>query len=347
MFSGSNGQPRSLQSMATHIEEFGEIDRIIHVSRRSFSITTDDADGDDDDVPNRSSTPSLKFKRRLPPSHRHRASRFLHSLFRRRQLMQYFYNDILFRSRSMRHLSREELFLDLVLVASTASLGHHLRESITWMNVQIFLLLYMAIYSAFRQVVFSWNLWGVKDDVLEKLGIYLTFVCITGIAIGSLDPFSDHLRPYVAASAFLATFIPLFGNAIWAAKEPLLRVHGNRVNQIHLGISISMLSIMPYLAAAFVSTDRTARMLFWAAVAAQPLGIVLPVAIYHFLHRNVENHSRIAFDIGHLVEKFEVLTMIVLGESVISLLFEGGGKFDYLVNKISHTLFIMIDFARG
>lgn len=324
---------RPTVSAATHIEEFGELHHVVHVSRRS-DVSMDDLDHHSPhNTPKKiskdsthTSTPQIQsaHHQHIHHTQRGRFQRFRYSLFKRRQLMQYFYRNVLFRGRNKRHLSREELFLDLVLVASIASLGHHLRDDVSWLNIQICLLLYMAIHSAFRQLIFTWNLWGAKDDLIEKFVVYTSFVCITGIALGALDPFSDRLRPFVAISAFLATFIPLSVNVVWASREPLLKVHGNRVNQVYLSIAFSFLAIIPYFVAAFVSSSYVARLLFWVALILHPLGVVPPLAIYHFLHRNVEEHSRFAFDIGHFVEKLEVLTMIVLGESAITLLFEAG-----------------------
>lgn len=71
--------------------------------------------------------------------------------------MHYFYRIIVIRENNRRHFPREKMFLDLVLVASIASLGHYLKNDVSWLSIQTFLLLYLAIYLACILLVFTRN----------------------------------------------------------------------------------------------------------------------------------------------------------------------------------------------
>lgn len=311
------GSRRLSDGIASHINEFGDTVDVIHVPRES--------DGTIDAVRNKR---SLSERRRLHHgrhySYRLRLRYFRRSLFRKRKLMQYFYNDVLFRSKERRQLTREELFLDLVLVASIAALGHHLRVSVTWHSLQIFILLFSAIYSAWRTTVLLWNFWGLREDLSAKCCTYSVFVCISGISIAGVDPFSEKLRPYVSLCAFLATLIPVAGHVIWSSMEPLLKVEGNRVNMVWLSALFTFFGIVPYLIAAFFESEVIAKALFFISMVLQPIGMLSEIAIYHYLHRDVEVHSRVALSINHIVEKLEVMTLIFIGESAISFLSEAG-----------------------
>lgn len=317
-------------STAPHIHEFGELETaVVHVQHSNASEQ-------DEHVPVHRSLDDGPPPKGIRRAH---TGRVFRRLFRKRQLLQYFYNDVLFRTRHGRGVSREELFLDLVLVAAIATLGHHLRVSeITWSNIENFLLLFTAIYSAWRQIVLLWNFWGVKEDLFDKICIYFTFVFIVGIAFGAYNPFADKIRSFVSASAFLASFIPIMESAIWASREELLKVRTNRANQVIMGSFFDVISLLPILAAVFVSTEKASKILFWVSLALQTILSILPVYIFQVLHRNVTQYSRPALSIEHVVEKFEVLTMIFLGETVIALLFEGARK-SFRTHSIHHNFF--------
>lgn len=303
-------------SHAHHLHEFGHVDRLVHVAASHSSA---------DEI-----HPVAPVSNKSPLARNERWRRLARRLYRPRHLMQYFFNDTLYRTRDIRRVSSEELFLDLVIVAAVASLGHELRaQPISWRSVEKFLLLFAAVYQSWRQAVFLWNLWGVHQDLIEKSGIYLTFVSIVGIAIGAHGAFDDGIRPYVAVSAFLATAIPTSGAVVWAFQERLLKNPANRANQLLISGIFVIFSVLPYLAAAFVSTDTAARALYWTAFGIQPFAAYGPYLTYSRLHRKIPNHTRLAFNIELIVEKFEVLTMIVLGETVIGLLFEGNGTYSH------------------
>lgn len=306
--------PDSAGVHAHHIHEFGEVDRIVHVERSESSAAEEEH-------------PVLPVTDKSPSAKSERWRRLWHRLFRERHLMQYFYNDTLYRTVGIRKVSKEELFLDLVIVAAIAAIGHELRESeITWSAIEKFWLLFTAVYSSWSQTVLLWNLWGIQQDLVEKTGIYATFLALTGIALGAHSAFDDLARPYVAVSAFIASAIPATGGVIWSFKERLLKNPANRVNQLVLSDLFIFISILPYLVAAFVRSSEATRALYWVAFGLHVISLLVPYRLYQYIHRNIPEHTRIAINIELMVEKYEVLTMIVLGETMIGLLFEAGGR---------------------
>lgn len=237
--------------------------------------------------------------------------------------MQYFDSDVLYRSAESRKVGPDELFLDLVIVGGVAALGHELRESFKgWPDIEKFFLLFTALYSSWRSIVLLWNLFDVKKDLIDKFGIYSVFLSLTGIALGAHGAFEDGIREYVAAFSFTATAIPSATMFFWSFREKLLRNPKNITNQLSFMALVNILCVVPYLAAAFVSSSRAARALYWTSYGLQTVSIFFTGSFYRFLHRNRPGYTRLAIAIELFVEKYEILTMIVLGESVLGILFE-------------------------
>lgn len=284
---------------AHHVEEFGDV-----------NFVSKEAPPDDG-----SAVRSLSAL----PSHLRRLRR---RLVRKRQLQQHFVGDTLYRTAGMRTVSQDELFLDLIIVAAVAGIGHELRETFTgWPELEKFLLLFGAVYSSWRALVIYWNLWGVSGDMGDKFVVYLTFTLLTAIGAGAHAAFTA-ARPYVAVASFFATAIPLAFNIVFAMKEPLLNAKNNVINQSAFFSGCQMVSTVPYLAAAFVPSARAARILFWIPPFAQVVTTFVAVKAFRYLHRDVENYTRFAVNIELMAEKYEVLTLIVLGESLLAILFE-------------------------
>lgn len=190
-----------------------------------------------------------------------------------------------------------------------------------WLQLEKFFLLFGAVCSSWRALVMYWNLWGVTGDLFDKITVYVTFTLLTIIGAGAHGAFTV-ARPYVAVASFLATTVPLLANAIFAEKEELLVSKDNVMNQPAFFSVCQVLATMPYLAAAFVKSATTARILFWIPPSAQILMTLFTMDLYKIISRKKADHTTMAVNIELFAEKYEVLTLIVLGESLIAILFE-------------------------
>ena len=293
-----------------HITEFGEVDKLVHIEH--------------DHIHEDDTLPAPHVSRRDTISQRERWGRLRHRLFTPRHIHQYWHGETLYRSSQNRVVTPEELFLDLVIVGAIAALGHELRETfVGWRDVEKFFLLFGAVYNSWRSIVFNWNLWGVHGDIVDKITVYLCFFSLVSIALGAHGAFSPGPRPYVAIASFAASVIPTLMNTFWSYREPLFNTGSNFVNQYVIYSVINILVVTPYFAAAFVSNEIAVRVLYWVPLLASPFGLVTGMYIYQFLNRNCPNRTRLAVSIELTVEKYDTLTMIVLGESVLGILFEG------------------------
>lgn len=224
-------------------------------------------------------------------------------LWHRRWLRQYFSEEGVLVREHHRRPSMEELFLDLIIVAALASLSHELRHSFDgWPSVEEFILLFGALYSSWRTVIYMWNAFGSKGDLLDKVGIFLTLTSIAGIGLGAHSAFGDARVP-VAVASFVATMFPAVSLALMSWMEPIARNDHNRWHQgLWHGI-VNVVTVLPYLAAAFVDSERAAKTCYWVGLVATQLSTMCYVFIYLVAHRNRPKAVRYAMNLEGLVEK--------------------------------------------
>lgn len=303
------------EHVAHHVAEFGHVENLIHINSPP-RLSEEDA------------LPAPPVTRRDKLAKQHRMSRLRRRCFHERHLHQYWHNETLYRTAANRSITPDELFLDLVIVGGIATLGHELRISFHeygWQKIEPFFLLFGALYSSWRNLVILWNIWGICSDFIDKLGIYVVFTSLIFIALGAADPFDPKTLPYVAAASFIATATPCLSSIAFALQEPLLKDGGGRT--IYSQSIFFIISASPYFAAIFVRSNIAARILFWIAFA---LNSVFAISLSFHTRYLVEKFQKdgvlvtqVAIAIELMVEKYDVLTMIVLGESVLSILFEG------------------------
>jgi len=85
---------------------------------------------------------------------------------------------------------------------------------------------------------------------------------------------------------------------------------------------VQSICAIPYFHACFVDSPRAARILFWLPPIFQSFSSLITMEIFQYCHRDRPNRTNFAVSIELFVEKFEILTLIVLGESLMAILFE-------------------------
>lgn len=311
--SHSASAPGDRHHVAHHVAEFGHVENLQHISHPG-RLSEEDA------------LPAPPVTRRDRLSKKDRMSRLRRRCFHDRHLHQYWHGETLYRTEANRSITPDELFLDLVIVGGIATLGHQLRISFEgWMEIESFFLLFGAMYSSWRNLVILWNIWGICSDFIDKLGIYVVFTSLIFIALGAEGPFMPGPRPYVAAASFIATSTPLLSSTLFALREPLLKDGGGMT--IYAQNVLFLISTLPYFAAIFVRSNFAARVLFWVAFGANS-AVSMSFSYYtRWIGSKFQKDdvlvTRLAIAIELMVEKYDVLTMIVLGESVLGILFEG------------------------
>lgn len=313
---GSMGPGPIHQQHPHHVSEFGELENLVHIEEPE--------EEDHDELP----APHISRKDKLARAER--LKRLRKKLFKERHIHQYFQGTTLYRSAATRTIGSDELFLDLIIVGGIAALGHELRESFQgWFQVETFLLLFVSLMNSWRQIVLLWNMWGLASDLTDKFGIYTVFTCLCFIALGSEAAFTDYVRIYVGVASFLAVFIPAFSSAYWGKHEPLLKQQtGGCMNQLSFYLVVSTVSNIPYLIAALSRSEQFCRSMYWLGAFCNTVGVLLTFRLYDWFFKDYPRRFRVAVNIEVFVEKYEVLTMIVLGESILGILFEAADIVD-------------------
>jgi hypothetical protein len=160
------------------------------------------------------------------------------------------------------------------------------------------------------------------QDLVDKVGIFLTQVQMAGIGLGAHSAFTNARIP-VAIASFLATAVPAASFTLMSWREPAAK---NEHNIFHQGIWHGLTVIattLPYLAAAFVESERGAKTCYWAGLGLSQSFVMSYVLVYMLLHRNRPKAVRYAINVESMVEKYGTLALIVLGESLMAMLFEG------------------------
>lgn len=297
---------------APHQEEFGHVEDLVHIQhhdtlRHGLNVNTKSQSNPENGQKDSPSTSSL-IRRRL---------------FGRRHLMQYFHDEVLYRTAELRKITPNELFLDLVIVGNVGELGEHFRLHFNgWKDVEQLILLFAVLYHSWWSLLLLWNTFGLKGDFFDKISIFVAFFSLTGVALGASSAFEGLIGRFVSIFSFTSIAAPSICMLIWAKKEPLLRNTVNLINQISLIASVSLVSSLPYFVSIFFASDSISRALFWVPLTFNLFSSFFTASFYSWIHRDRKDATRLAIAIELYSEKYTVLTMIFLGESVLAIVFE-------------------------
>eukprot|EP00172_Hildenbrandia_rubra_P000567 Plantae.Rhodophyta-Hildenbrandia_rubra.ctg13016.p1 GENE.Plantae.Rhodophyta-Hildenbrandia_rubra.ctg13016~~Plantae.Rhodophyta-Hildenbrandia_rubra.ctg13016.p1 ORF type:complete len:753 (+),score=123.31 Plantae.Rhodophyta-Hildenbrandia_rubra.ctg13016:4625-6883(+) len=258
-------------------------------------------------------------------------------LMRPRWLRQYFLDGQLVRELKPRKVMPEELFLDLIIVANVAVLGHELRESnLGWEDVEKFILLFGVIWSSWRNFAFLWNLFSSHSDIFEKLFVCLEMFSLCGVGISAHAIFSE-AKNYGFALSTCSLLIPAIAHILFSVREPIMKQSNNIMNVGVFSGLVNVACALIYLIAIPIPTKGNRIALVsvgWIGFVCNVFGQPLANMVYRHLHRNRTSALHVAVNIETIVEKNALLTLIVLGEALLAILFEGA---DIIKEAVSLT----------
>lgn len=124
-------------------------------------------------------------------------------------------------------------------------------------------------------------------------------------------------------ASFLATAIPALSFSLMSYLEPASTNEHNIFNQgVWQGLFM-VATVSPYFVAIFIDSERGAKICYWVALVLTQVALTSYIFFYMVLHRNRPKAVRYAVNLEAMIEKFNVLALIVLGESLMAMLFEG------------------------
>lgn len=145
---------------------------------------------------------------------------------------------------------------------------------------------------------------------------------MAGIGLGAHAAFTN-ARKHVGAAAFCATAIPAAWFSYASFREPVAKNEHNRWSQGGVQGILQIVAVVPYLLPVVVSSKTGIRICYWIGGVATTIVSPIYVGVYMWAHRERPKAVRAAVNVESLVERYQILGLIVLGESLMALLFEG------------------------
>ena len=201
-----------------------------------------------------------------------------------------------------RHATWLELFSDLVFVVAIAEAGAVLLDDVSWTGAARFTLLFVAIWWAWTDATFYADRFDT-DDAGHRLITLLEMLAIAALAAATHGAFDEtgigFSLAYVAVRAILLL-------RYWRAGKHVLEARP-LMNRLMLSTSAGAAF---WLTAAFVGTSL--RPWLWLS------GIVATFAVAHN-PSTWRLYATVPLSASHLPERFGLLTIIVLGETVTAV----------------------------
>lgn len=253
------------------------------------------------------------------------------------------------REHATRTAGASELFYDLVIVSCLAALGHQLRDKFGDSgDLQKIFLLFAVIWFAWRDTVYLINVLGSESDLWESACTLVIMLPLAGIGVGSHDLFTS-TSAWVAGSCFFTFALISVGSLLASRAVPPPVKEADPVADpnfdpaaasdtsssvdpaapatatfpyLVVSAALAAIASLPYLAAAFVSSKGAIVALLWVGVALNFPRESLMQALAARRVRGRPNLVIPAVNIEALSERYALLTLIVTGESLLSILFE-------------------------
>ena len=193
-----------------------------------------------------------------------------------------------------------ELFFDLVFVVAVANLGANLSDDLTLAGFLRFLALFVPVWWAWMGFTFYANRFDT-DDLVYRLLVLLAMFAVAALATSSRNAFDG------GSEAFAASYVAV--RVVLIALYARARRHVERARALAtLFLAAFSAGVVVWLASLLV--EPPGRYWLWALALA--IELAAPIPAWRLL-RSAPIHP------AHLPERFGLLTIIVLGESVLAV----------------------------
>lgn len=193
-----------------------------------------------------------------------------------------------------------ELFFDLVFVVAVAELGNVLSDDATLGGFLRFLALFVPVWWAWAGFTFYANRFDT-DDLVYRLLIFVAMFAVAALATTVPDAFEGGSAGFAISYVCIRlVLLVLYGRVIRLAEK------GRALALFYF--SVFSLAVVVWLVS--LAVPEPARYALWAV--ALTLEVLAPLVGWRLL-------PQAPVDPRHLPERFGLLTIIVLGESVFAV----------------------------
>jgi low temperature requirement protein LtrA len=192
-----------------------------------------------------------------------------------------------------------ELFFDLIFVVAAAQLATFLLENIDGWGVTVYVAAYLAVWLSWVTATFYANRFDT-DDLSQRLITFAQMLTVAGMAASVAEQ----------AAIQFAISVAVF-RLLMAVSYARVRI----AIPDNSGFATRMIGVMSITAVIWISSvfvDGRPRIAVWALAMAIEVGAAL-------LRSSRVQRSAVPTHVHHLVERFGLFTIIVLGETVLAV----------------------------
>ncbi|KAJ3310216.1 hypothetical protein HDU76_003422 [Blyttiomyces sp. JEL0837] len=233
---------------------------------------------------------------------------------------QYFVDDVLHREKHPRKVSWDELFLDLLFIAIISQCEKYLKkgkENITWTDLNHFALVFTPVWMTWLGIHHYSNRFGTYD-MFYKFYIWIQLMLAAGMGINAQYVFGPDGEN--TGSIFCATFLLsrllymlMMGRTYFAAPQ-----FGPFLMLMEL---VVVCGTLPFFISLFLPASYRPALWWTGFLVEQFVQNVFLIMMRRWIPKKWLRY-RFAFNIEHHAERFGLLTLIVLGEVVVAILWD-------------------------
>ncbi|KAM3451684.1 hypothetical protein MY3296_005096 [Beauveria thailandica] len=258
-------------------------------------------------------------------------------LFKMPVVRQWFHRGVIWRAACQTEIMAIELFFDLLYVGIIHSNGEHMAEEPTGHELLRFAITFIMSWKIWTEVTFTLS-WFESDDVLTKLEVLFNLACLLGFTTNMISSFNEDAahNTYVQLVAFyLATRYAMAVHFfIYYFLLPMVRGF-----MLASGVQVAVPTAL-WIGSIYVDMPKR-LILVWIAIALDMWGHVFYfVPVQYTLRYKQESEAPFfrrvrkmfdyipAINIEHRVERTNAFVSLVLGYSVVGILFQSNGGFN-------------------
>ena len=219
-----------------------------------------------------------------------------------------FHRDVQFHKHTDRAVGWLELFYDLVYVATLIQIGNFLSSNLTWSGFGQFCVLLFLVWWAWTGETLYQNRYFV-DDVIHRLLVMVQMIGVAAMGLSVDGAFGELSGQFALAYALVRSMM-----LVMFAR--VRRSHPDS-SDISLGYMVGFaIGVTMFVGSLFFPED--VRWIVWlVAIAAEIIYFARPRTIRATIEWGPDDH--------HLVERFGIFTIIVLGEAFVKILDDAQG----------------------
>ncbi len=219
-----------------------------------------------------------------------------------------YYRDVAFHKHTDRAVGWLELFYDLVYVATLIQIGNFLSDNLDWTGFGRFLVLMFVIWWAWSGETVYQNRYQV-DDVTHRLLVLLQMIGVAAIGLSVSEAFGELSTQFALAFALVRSILVVMWIRASRSHPASRALAANYMTGMGCGVAIWLASI---------ALPEDVRWIAWL------IAIAFEIAYFARPSTLAETRKWLPDD-HHLVERFGIFTIIVLGEAFVKILDDAQG----------------------